>query len=33
MNYQCTYNMDSIMPKLRGNFQYFTENGQIEFTF
>ena len=22
MNYQCSYNMNSIMLKLRGNFQY-----------
>ena len=29
MNYQCSYNMNSIMPKLRGNFQYVNKNVSV----
>ena len=29
MNYQCSYYMNSIMPKLSGNLQFLNKNGEI----
>ena len=29
-DYQCSYNMKSIMPELRGKLQYLNKNGQIK---